>query len=312
MKITLDQAVSLLNGGLVVGIPTETVYGLAASINFPEAIGEIFRLKGRPSNNPLIVHVATVDEIAFYAKKIPPNFKELASAFWPGPMTLIIPIIEDNLPSIARAGLPTAGFRIPKPAITRELLKRTGPLVMPSANISGSPSATTAEHVEDDFGSGFSVLDGGQCDQGMESTILCWNHSAWSIIRLGALAPEDFLPTLGYTPKINDATEENQSMPLCPGQLYRHYSPIAKLHLLQNITLHDAVIIGFSDRIYPNASRVFLLGNSNDPAAAAHELYAILRTLDDEHIEQAFVDMNFPNHGLWLTLRERLLKASTA
>lgn len=312
MKVSLDQAVSLLNSGLVVAIPTETVYGLAASINFPEALEEIFRLKGRPSNNPLIVHLGTADDITLYARELPDDFAKLTTVFWPGPLTLVISVIEDTIPSIARAGLPTAAFRIPGLELTRDVLKRTGPLVMPSANLSGKPSATSAEHVEHDFGSGFSVLDGGECHRGVESTILCRDQSEWVVIRLGALPPEAFLPVLGYVPKVKEMENGEPSVPLCPGQLYRHYSPKAKLILSDNIPSTETAeaIIGFSDRSYPKNSRLFSLGTSTDPDSAAHELYAVLRNLDQEKIEQALVDMNFPNDGLWLTLKERLQKAA--
>src|SRR5262245_4612508 len=143
MHISLEEAASALKSGLVVAVPTETVYGLAASIDFPDAIEDIFRLKGRPSNNPLIVHVASAKEIAFYVTQQPPQFLKLASAFWPGPLTVVLPVDQVRIPSVARAGLPTAAFRVPNHPLTRELLEITGPLVMPSANLSGKPSATT-------------------------------------------------------------------------------------------------------------------------------------------------------------------------
>jgi L-threonylcarbamoyladenylate synthase len=308
MKVTLEQAISLLNGGLVVAIPTETVYGLAASINFPKAIEEIFRLKGRPSNNPLIVHLASANNISLYVKELPKDFSKLAAAFWPGPLTLVLPVIEDTIPEIARAGLPTAAFRVPGHEITHDVLKGTGPLVMPSANISGKPSATSAEHVEHDFGSGFSVLDGGECKKGVESTILCFEQTEWVVVRLGAMPPETFLPVLGYTPKVKEV--DGQDAPICPGQLYRHYSPKAKLILSDNIS-NAKNIVGFSDRTYPKNSRLFSLGRSDDPDTAAQLLYDVLRSLDREHIEEAVVDMNFPKSGLWMTLRERLQKAAS-
>lgn len=311
MKITLEQAATCLNSGLVVAVPTETVYGLAASLDFPHAIKEIFRLKGRPSNNPLIVHLASAEAISLYVKELPPNFSDLASTFWPGPLTLIISVIEETIPEVARAKLPTAAFRVPSHPLTRELLKKTGPLVMPSANLSGKPSATSAQHVENDFGSGFSVLDGGKCIKGLESTILCWDHGAWTVIRLGALAPEAFLPVLGYIPKVVGPTREQEDTPLCPGQLYRHYSPKAQLILMDKIPdSAQGAIIGFSDRVYPKDCGLFSLGHSNDPNSAAQKLYAVLRQLDVEGVDQAIVDMDFSHTGLWITLRERLQKAS--
>ena len=313
MKITVEEAITLLKSGRVIAMPTETVYGLAASIFFPEAIANIFHLKGRPSNNPLIVHLGTAADITLYARDLPQKFELLAEKFWPGPLTIVIPVIEDTIPAIARAGLPTAAFRIPDHALTREVLIKTGPLVMPSANLSGNPSATSVEHVEKDFGSGFSVLDGGECEKGVESTILCWDHDAWVVIRLGALAPEDFAPVLGYVPVVIDATSAHQEKPLCPGQLYRHYAPKAKLELVEKISVNAVeAIVGFSDRTYPEGIRLFSLGSSKDPQSAAHELYAVLRRLDDENIAHAVVDMNFPSQGLWLTLRERLQKAATS
>lgn len=311
MKVSLEQAISLLNSGLVVAIPTETVYGLAASIDFPKAIEEIFRLKGRPANNPLIVHLASANDISLYAKELPEDFKKLAETFWPGPLTVVLPVIEDTVPDIARAGLPTAAFRVPDHELTHKVLKGTGPLVMPSANLSGKPSATSAEHVEHDFGKGFSVLDGGECTKGVESTILCREGSKWVVIRLGALPPEAFLHVLGYVPEVMDA--KDPSAPICPGQMYRHYSPKAKLILLETIPSSDVSlnIVGFSDRTYPKNSRLFSLGTSDDPYVAAQLLYDVLRSLDREHVEEALVDMDFPQSGLWLTLRERLQKAAT-
>jgi len=311
MKISVEDAISLLKGGLIVALPTETVYGLAASILFPKAISKIFDLKGRPQDNPLIVHIGSTDDISLYAKTLPPSFNALAEAFWPGPLTLVIPVKEDSIPAIARAGLPTAGFRIPDQDQTREVLNATGPLVMPSANISGKPSATSAQHVEEDFGTGFSVLDGGECDKGVESTILCWDNSQWTVVRLGALAPDAFMTVLGYVPKIQELSKDKTARPLCPGQLYRHYSPKAKLILTEKIEADcNMAIVGFADKNYPKKCRLFSLGNSHNPEEAAHSLYAILRSLDMENIACACVDMNFPNEGLWLTLRERLQKAA--
>ena len=246
---------------------------------------------------------------------MPPHFENLAAAFWPGPLTLIMPVDEETIPSRARAGLATAAFRIPGHTLTRELLKKTGPLVMPSANLSGKPSATSSTHVEHDFGSSFPVLEGGECVKGVESTILCFDGLAWVVIRLGALTPEDFLPYLGYIPRVNDVLDKDHEAPLCPGQLYRHYAPKAKLILTKKIDealwqKNQVAIIGFNDRLYSKNCRLFSLGNSDDVQSAAHELYAILRKLDTEQVEEAWVDMDFPQNGLWLTLRERLQKAA--
>lgn len=308
MKIPLLEASDLLNHGKVVGVPTETVYGLAASLSHPEAIKQIFTLKIRPAKNPLIIHLANEAQVFDYIEIPPPGYFELAAAFWPGPMTLILTIRPETVPPLVRAELPTAAFRVPALQLTRSLLELTGPLVMPSANLSGKPSSTCAEHVEEDFGKDLPVLDGGQCLNGLESTILYYNEKTWNIVRQGSLAPEMFLPVLGYIPEI--IVKNEKSAPLCPGQLYRHYAPKARLRL-KGAPFSKDVIIGFNDRAYPIGCRLLSLGPSNDPKTAAHKLYAILRQLDEEGIAGAWVDMQFPDEGLWSTLKERLYKAAS-
>lgn len=313
MRLTLEQAILQLQQGKVVGIPTETVYGLAATLNSPQAIGEIFTLKGRPSNNPLIVHMAHKEQIQGFASKLPQDFFKLAEAFWPGPLTLVLPVSKDKIPPNVCAGLPTAAFRVPELLLTRQVIEATGPLVMPSANISGRPSATSADHVEADFGQDFPVLDGNACRQGVESTILYWDvdEAAWIIIRLGALAPEAFLPVLGYVPKVSVGPKNGQQAPLCPGQMYKHYAPQAHLKLIREFTGDEnGVVIGFDNRRYPPGCRLISLGSTKDPQGVAQSLYSVLRSLDTHSIEQAWVDIDFPDAGLWLTISERLSKAA--
>lgn len=307
MKISVEAAAQQLKEGHVVAVPTETVYGLAASITCPEAIKSIFTLKGRPSSNPLIIHVADIQAIQSYICEQPEGFQALTRAFWPGPMTIVLPIHPDRVPAIVRADLPTAAFRIPSHRITQQLLKLTFPLVMPSANRSGSPSATTAAHVESDFGSNFPVLEG-SCSVGVESTILIYDK-AWQIIRQGALPPAAFEPILGYVPKIKGV--ENQEKPLCPGQLFRHYAPKAKLTLTTDFQgIAGQVIVGYTDRIYPPSNHLIPLGNSSSPEEIAENLYKILRLLDERGIQEAYVDVLLPPSGLFATILERLFKAA--
>ncbi|MEI8364852.1 MAG: L-threonylcarbamoyladenylate synthase [Parachlamydiaceae bacterium] len=312
MHVSLSKAASLLDAGTVVAVPTETVYGLAARLDRPDAIAKIFTVKGRPKNNPLIVHIASAKDITGYVSELPPDLDLLAQAFWPGPLTLILPAIKESVPDIVRAGLHTVAIRVPDHPLTRELLKITGPLVMPSANPSGKPSATSSDHVEADFGKDFPVLDGGECHKGVESTILYWQDRVWTLARLGALAPEDFFSVLGYVPDVMLGMKSGENgAPLCPGQLYRHYAPKAHLTLTTAIPLESCdVILGFDDRYYPKGSRLLSLGSSLHPEEAARRLYAVLRQLDNEGIEHALVDVNTPDTGLWRTLRERLQKAS--
>lgn len=308
MLIQVDQSIELLKNGNVVALPTETVYGLAASLQDISAIEKIFTLKGRPKANPLIVHVHDGEILKKYIQYLPEGFEKLGKAFWPGPMTLVLAVNQDAIPSVVRAGLPTAGFRIPDHPLTRAVLKETGPLVMPSANLSGKPSATNPIHVEEDFGVDFPVLDGGSCEKGLESTILCEQNGFWVILRLGSLSPEDFSGVLGYVPEVVKA---NFSKPLCPGQLFRHYAPKAKLILNTSYLIQShTFILGFKERKYPTNNRIIYLGSLFNPQDVAEHLYENLRRLDFEGAKEAWVDMDFPFDGLWLTIRERFLKGA--
>jgi L-threonylcarbamoyladenylate synthase len=310
MDITLEKACEMLMNGKVVAIPTETVYGLAASLSHSEAIESIFALKGRPAKNPLIVHIADISQVSCYSRDIPQDFDKLARTFWPGPLTMVIPVEPEWVPSTVRAGLPTVAFRIPSHPLTLQVLNRVGPLVMPSANLSGKPSATRPDHVEVDFGEDFPILNGGNSLRGLESTILYHRGGRWEICRLGALTSEAFIPILGYEPVFN--TNFDQRAPISPGQLFRHYAPKTKLMLTHSIPNEGSgTILGFSDRQYPVGFRVLTLGPINAPDTVAENLYSVLRQLDQEEIKEAWVDMNFPREGLWRTVAERLKKASS-
>jgi L-threonylcarbamoyladenylate synthase len=309
MRIDTQTAEKLLKDGQVVAMPTETVYGLAAALSHPQAIEKIFVLKGRPLNNPLIIHVSDTHTVLHYALTVPPSFKELTEKFWPGPLTLIVPVKEKLIPALVRAHLPTAGFRMPNHPDTLEVIARAGPLVMPSANLSGRPSSTRPEHVEKDFGLDFPVLDGGYCHEGVESTILLFKDNQWVVARLGALPPDSFQSILGYIPQV--VQEVNEQKPICPGQLFRHYAPKAKLILGNRESFENAeFIIGFKERHYPKEKRIIYLSSLDNPSEAAENLYHVLRQLDLENAKSAWVDFNFPRTGLWQTIAERLERAS--
>lgn len=309
MYLSLNEASILLKQGEVVALPTETVYGVAASIHHPKAIQRIFDLKNRPSNNPLIVHIASFEQLYPLVSSLPPKSEQLARAFWPGPLTLIFPIQSQSLNPIITAGLITAAFRMPCHSLTQQVIQQVGPLVMPSANLSGRPSSTSPQHVEEDFGPSFPILDGGDCKQGVESTILCYYRDRWKIARAGALPPEAFLPLLGYSPSF--LIKNKEEAPLCPGQHYRHYAPHCYLILTMNfIEESDGLILGFSDREYPSNYTIWHFGDSSHPETALQQLYRLLRQLDREKIKEAYVDVRFPEEGLWLTLKERLQRAA--
>lgn len=304
MKISLKEATRLLKSGSVVAIPTETVYGLAARYDHAESVETIFKIKNRPRQNPLIMHLDSVEKIYPFILKMPPQFSSLAKGFWPGPLTLVVPVDPQKIPKIVRADLPTQAFRIPSHPLTIELLKLTGPLVAPSANLSGRPSSSLPKHVESDFGASFPVLDGGPCQKGVESSILIFEGEKWVLGRLGAIPAETFAPFLGYVPALSTSKGG-----VCPGQFFRHYAPQAKLHLEKHFE-GAPYIIGFSDRIYPQAAVKILWGSSTDPEGVLFCLYDILRKMDLEGIKEVWVDIDIPDEGLWSTLIERLRKAA--
>jgi len=307
MKISLDQAKKLLISGSVVALPTETVYGLAALFSLPSAIEKIYTLKGRPKQNPLIVHVNDLSSVYFYTKELPPQTESIMKTFWPGPLTLVLPANLERVPEIVRSGKPTVAFRIPSHPIISTIIEAVGPLVAPSANLSGKPSATKTSHVENDFGIDFPVIDGGEIEKGVESTILVYAQGEWKIGRLGSISPEDFAPCLGYTPKTYEKVSKD---PICPGSSYRHYSPNAHLHLGSLENCNGGVILGYSDRVYPNASIVISMGDSTNPHSIMKNLYTSLRKLDEMGILEAFIDIQFPMEGLYLTIYERFFRAA--
>jgi L-threonylcarbamoyladenylate synthase len=314
MKISLEEAVEYLKRSHPVAIPTETVWGLAARWDDEEGVRAIFSLKGRPLSNPLIIHVSDPCLCTSCVVQAPPRMADLMDAFWPGGLTLVVPVMEQKVSSLIRAGLPTAAFRMPDHPLTLELISKTGPLVAPSANLSGSPSATSPEHIEHDFGVGFPILRSELfCRHGIESTILAWSNGCWRIGRLGAVNIGSLEHVLGYEPPIH---RPNNGTPLCPGQLFRHYAPKACLTLCSDgwkdslSSQYDGVL-GFSDRHYHNAAHVVSMGSSISPKEVMHGLYTSLRELDTLSLCSVFVDTRVPSSSEWLPILDRLIHASS-
>jgi L-threonylcarbamoyladenylate synthase len=192
MIIEIESAFKLLKEGSVIGVPTDTVYGLAADMDNAEAVEAIFTIKKRPSDKSLIILFSKLSQVETLIKEYPPGFDSLSKKYWPGALTLILPVHLDKISPIIRSGLPTVGFRIPKHPRLIELLDRFGPIVAPSANISGEEPAISAKEVELAFGSDFPVLDGGICEKGVPSTILAFQDQKWTVLREGAIPLQDF------------------------------------------------------------------------------------------------------------------------
>ncbi len=226
----LDRAVSFLQEGTPIAFPTETVYGLGALISQEEAVKKIFSIKGRPSDNPLIVHVSSLDQALLLTSNLPPSFFSLANRFWPGPLTLVV-CKDVQVSPLVSGGLPSIAIRMPSHPTARRLIERTGPLVAPSANLSGRPSPTTPFDVlEDLHGQIPLILDGGECEIGIESTVVNLMGDYPVLLRPGIIGKQEI--ELVLRQKVFDA--DKHSPIASPGMKYRHYAPRAKVSLVFN------------------------------------------------------------------------------
>jgi Sua5/YciO/YrdC/YwlC family protein len=291
-QITL--AAELLRKGELVAFPTETVYGLAAPIFNPETIAKIYKAKGRPSDNPLIAHIASLDQIEQIAREIPPEFYLLAKKFFPGPLTVVLKK-HPSVPAIVSGGLDTIAVRMPSHPVARQLILAVGqPLVAPSANLSGKPSSTTAQHVAADFeGKIRAVIDGGAAEFGIESTVVSL-VSTPCLLRWGAVSKEEIEAVLGKPL----AAPTSSDLLASPGTRYRHYSPEAKIKLFTTQAEMD----------------VYLLTSPARRRHIVHEitpsnLYALLRQADEEEIEEIIVFCS-PQMLQNSALMDRLKKAA--
>lgn len=313
MKVNLEEAIEKIKNGEVVAVPTETVYGLAASIYHPLAIQKIFSLKNRPPKNPLIIHYANLEQLKELTEFIPDQYYKLKKLI-PGPLTVVLQANPKTVNQVITAGLETVALRMPMHPLLLELIEKAGPVAAPSANLSGKPSATRAVHVENDFGENISVLDGGHSQKGVESTIIFLAEDHWSLLRLGAVSEEEIESLLGTRPRNKIITNDNQ--PISPGQLYKHYAPEAKLILCaRNMDLNDMaqehevdLVLGYEDS--KTNYKTLSLGRRNDFVENLNRLYQKLREIDLCDANKVLVDFDFKKEGLGKTLEDRLIKAS--
>lgn len=297
--MSIPAAVSALQAGQIVALPTETVYGLAADAASGEAVARIYAAKGRPQFNPLIVHVFDADAAGKIAH-IPTQAERLISRFWPGPLSLVVPLKPDAaVASLALAGLDTVALRSPEHPIFREVLSTLGrPLVAPSANRSGRISPTSAQDVAEEFGGDVPVVDGGQCARGIESTIVGFTADRPALLRPGALSVEDIEAVLGEP--LASAGEEIAA----PGMMTSHYAPNAALRLDAHRAKDSELLLGFGGT---KGARLDL-SPSGDLGEAAANLFAYLRSLDREGRPLAVAPI--PREGLGLAINDRLQRAA--
>ncbi len=319
----IETAARILREGGTVIIPTETVYGLAADACNPAAVEQIFIAKGRPADNPLIVHISDLGQLEGLVTRIPGQVGALAARFWPGPLTLVLPK-SDKVPLVTSGGLDTVAVRMPSNPVARAILDAAGvPLAAPSANRSGIPSPTTAQHCRDDmWGRVDAIVESGECQVGVESTVLSLCTPVPTLLRPGAVTLEELRGVLGEVrmdPGVLEHLEDTAKAP-SPGMKYTHYSPRAKVILVKGspeqygryVTYHqddgDFAMCFEEDIPYLDAP-LASYGGQTDYRRQAHELFDVLRMLDKLEAERIFVHAPAPQ-GVGLAVYNRLIRAA--
>lgn len=297
---TVDRAARVLREGGLVGIPTETVYGLAADMRRLDAVARIYRVKNRPASHPLIVHLADANQLEHYVRSVSADVDALTRAFWPGPLSLLLER-SNAVPDDVVGGRATAVFRVPATRVTREVVRSLGsPVVAPSANRFGGVSPTTAEHVVASLGSDVDlVVDGGPCPIGVESTILDTTVNPMQLLRIGAVLSEEIEEVLhaAVAPPTGDSR--------APGMLASHYAPNASLLLASEAAEARAMADALPDEDRP----VRLLGLDVEAGAFAASLYSSLRLADAEGIRTVIAVLPRPV-GIGRAVADRLRRAS--
>ena len=329
---SIALAAQAVQRGDLIGLPTETVYGLAADACNTQAVAKIFSIKGRPSDHPLIVHVTGIDSAERFASEIPDFAKRLIDAFWPGPLTLILPRIA-NVATNAAGGQNSVGIRCPSHPIARQILLAAQDvgvwgLAAPSANKFGRISPTTAAHVREEFGDAFLIVDGGACDVGIESAIVDCTRGQPVLLRPGVLTLEQLIFACGENVLLQgEMLTQPASAPKASGTLAAHYAPAAKLFLMdkQGIDLKlaqrkdgsplaiwsRATLKPHSQEHLDKKTTIHWQQMPSDPVLCAHALFAQLRAFDALGAEQIWVESP-PSESAWEGVHDRLRRAETA
>ncbi len=315
----LKNAAELIKSGKRVVFPTETVYGLGANALDKTAVKSIFEAKGRPSDNPLIVHISALSQIEEIAKEFPEKARLLADKFMPGPITIILKK-KDCIPKEVTAGLDTVGVRMPQNPVAREFLSLCGvPVAAPSANISGRPSPTDAQYViEDMMNRVEGIIDGGDCSVGVESTVIDLTGETPTILRPGGVTAEEIAEALGEVIGGREKAEAKET-PKAPGMKYTHYAPNAPVRILRgtdneieaflNKRGGKCGILTFNETNLNTDAIKISLGSKNDPSEWARRLFRALRDMDKKGAEEIYAP-EISNDGLWAAVKNRLYKAA--
>ena len=323
-KNTPAVAAEIIKAGDLVAIPTETVYGLGADGLNEAAVAKIFEAKGRPQDNPLILHICGAEQIELFCHHIPQKAYDLAEKFWPGPLTIVLPARE-SVPKRTTGGLSTVAVRCPDNDVTREIIRLSGvPIAAPSANISGKPSTTTAQHVLDDHeGKIAAVVDGGPCRVGVESTIVDLTEERPRLLRPGGITPEQLMEVLGdlVVDKAVTAQIDKDEVVKAPGMKYRHYAPSEPVVIVSGsrekaaeyIRTHfeagDRVLCFEEELPLYQGCNPLSYGQEADVNTLSAGLFAALRELDDPSIHQVYARCPVGG-GVAYAVQNRLKKAA--
>ncbi|MCL2837851.1 MAG: L-threonylcarbamoyladenylate synthase [Oscillospiraceae bacterium] len=314
----IKNAAKILRNSGTVAFPTETVYGLGANALDEAAVAKIFAAKGRPSDNPLIVHIAERDDVYKVAREVSEAAKLLMDQFWGGPLTLILKR-QACVPDIVTAGLDTVAVRMPANEIALELIRAAGvPIAAPSANVSGKPSPTAFEHVKHDlFGKVDVIIDGGSCDVGLESTVIDMTREVPIILRPGGVSREEIEAVIGQVDVVTKI--ESNDKPASPGMKYKHYAPNAKIIICDILENAENIrnqggkvgVLIFDEYLdeFVGVKYVLSLGSVNDAESAARNLFGKLRKFDTLEVDLIYAP-KIPENGMWAAVRNRLYKAA--
>jgi L-threonylcarbamoyladenylate synthase len=325
----LEEAARLIQQDEVVAFPTETVYGLGASAFSSAAVKKIYEAKGRPSDNPLIVHISNRDQLDRLVTSYSAKAEALMDAYWPGPLTLILPRKEGIAPEVT-AGLFTVGIRMPDHPVALALIEQADlPLAAPSANRSGRPSPTTAAHVKEDlWGRIAGILDGGPTGVGVESTVVDMSVEIPLILRPGGISKKQLEAVVGKV-EIDPGLLNEADKPKSPGMKYQHYAPKGEMWMVEATTVDEQIQairhflreaklnhrkVGVlatkeTEQVYPEADLVLPCGSRNDLATVAHDLYDVLRKFDEQGVDYILAE-SFPAEGIGLAIMNRMNKAA--
>lgn len=323
----LAEASEIIKKGGIVAFPTETVYGLGANALNENAVSKIFEAKGRPSDNPLIVHVANIEQVEELVEEIPQEAYKIMESFWPGPITIIFnksKIVPDSI----TAGLPTVAIRMPNHKIALDLINKSElPIAAPSANLSGKPSPTTFEHVKEDLtGKIDAIIEGGFTGVGLESTVVDITTGIPTILRPGGITREDLLNLFSEV-KMDPALHDSSAIPKSPGQKYKHYSPNAKVYVIQGMVTDiqkriellyneyslQGLKVGImatkqTEKLYEGKLTINV-GDRLNPETIASNLFKALRNFDDMKVDIILAEA-IDDNGIGAAIMNRLNKSA--